>query len=198
VRGLISYERVNGAAATVHKELRGHGFWQDNRLGQTEIYWCQYPNPRVPDAEGFFFHENQLDITHALMGFEIGHIYIPSWALLHPVWKQRNFTMRDVIRHEYGHAMAHHYPMMIQRSDRFREVFGGDYFAEDHNREGEVSEFVSGYAETNPAEDFAENLMFYLKNKGKLPIRLRTPAIRRKWRFIRDLGRVVSAGGSKW
>jgi len=88
--------------------------------------------------------------------------------------------------------------MLIQRSDRFREIFGGDYHADDHDREENDMEFVSGYAKTNPAEDFAENFMFYLKQRGDLPGKFQNPAIPRKWRFIKDMCRVIRSGKSKW
>ena len=47
-------------------------------------------------------------------------------------------------------------------------------------------------------EDFAETFMVYLRSKGTLPECFSTPSIRRNWKFIRDLGRVVASGGSKW
>jgi hypothetical protein len=88
--------------------------------------------------------------------------------------------------------------MLIQRSSRFRKVFGGDYNDSDHPRAGKEGEFVSQYAQTDPAEDIAEVGMLFLKHKGKLPTRFNTPAIKKKWQFVRDLGERVGAGHYSW
>ena len=97
-------------------------------------------------------------------------------------------SLRDVVRHEYAHALEHHYPRLTGRSARFRETFG----------EGDNEDFVSDYAKTNPSEDFAETFMLYIRHAGRLPIKLNTTVIRQKWRFVADLARVVSSGGARW
>ena len=49
-------------------------------------------------------------------------------------------------------------------------------------------EHLTPYAATNPCEDFAEVFAYFLRHKGRLPVRLRAkPAIAWKWRFIRSL-----------
>jgi hypothetical protein len=88
--------------------------------------------------------------------------------------------------------------MLIQRSEKFRQTYGGDYNSSGHCRAGERDEFVSDYAMTEPAEDFAETFMVYLRHRGELPSRFKVPAIRKKWSFIRDLGKAVRSGEYKW
>ena len=191
----VTLQQVNAATLDTQKELGQAGFWNEgSRLLQTEIYWCQLPQITAPGALGFFFHE--LDLLHSMLGFEAGHIYIPKWVLLHGPWQQRG-SLRDVVRHEYGHAVAHWYPKLIQEGPRFREAFGGSY-ADKHFMDDWESDHVSQYASTRPMEDFAETFMVFLRSRGAFPHYFSTPSIKRKWKFIRDLGRVVASGGSRW
>jgi hypothetical protein len=148
----------------------------------------------MPGALGFFVHE--ADTLHTLLGYETGHTYIPQWVLLYGPWQQRG-SLRDVVRHEYGHAVAHYYPSLIQRSSRFSATFGGRYFGERCNYASE-RDFVSTYAATCPAEDFAETFMLFLRHGGQLPARFASSAIKRKWQFITDLAANVESGGTKW
>lgn len=45
--------------------------------------------------------------------------------------------------------------------------------------------------------DFAETFMVFLRNGGALPVRFYSRVLRRKWRFIADLSRVVASGGTR-
>jgi len=47
--------------------------------------------------------------------------------------------------------------------------------------------FVSTYAATQPAEDFAETFMHFVRLKGALPRKWKTPAIRPNWTFVKGL-----------
>ena len=145
-------------------------------------------------ALGFFVHE--ADTLDSLLGYEAGHTYIPQWVLLHGHWQQRG-SLRDVVRHEYGHAIAHYYPTLIQRSSRFSTTFGGRYFGQRRTRTSS-RDFVSGYAKTCPAEDFSETFMLFLRHSGRLPTRFAPSAINCKWQFIEDLAAIVESGGTKW
>jgi hypothetical protein len=193
---ILTLSQLNRATLDVQGELYEHGFWgEGTRLTKTEIFWCAFPLITSPVASGLFYHSTgKLD---ALWGFQAGHIYIPKWSLSRLPWRKGD-SIRDILRHEYFHSISHHYRMLIQRSPRFRKVFGGDYNDSDHPRAGKEGEFVSQYAQTDPAEDMAEVGMLFLKHKGKLPTRFNTPAIKKKWQFIRDLGERVGSGHYSW
>ena len=52
---------------------------------------------------------------------------------------------------------------------------------------------LTPYAAAKPCEDFAETFHFYLRRKGRLPVRLRDkPEIVRKWAFIQWLAERIS------
>jgi hypothetical protein len=49
---------------------------------------------------------------------------------------------------------------------------------------------VTEYAASMPCEDFAETFHFYLRHKGRLPLRwANKPDIIHKWKFIESLAR---------
>jgi hypothetical protein len=191
----VSKAQLDSATLTTQRELTRAGFWTEgSRLLDSEVYWCWLPQVTMPGALGFFVHE--ADTLHSLLGYEAGHTYIPQWVLLHGPWQQRG-SLRDVVRHEYGHAVAHYYPSLIQRSTRFSSTFGGRYFGtRRHLASGR--DFVSAYATTCPAEDFAETFMLFLRHGSRLPARFTSSAIKRKWQFITDLAAIVESGGTKW
>ncbi len=52
---------------------------------------------------------------------------------------------------------------------------------------------LTPYAATNPCEDFAETFHFYLRHKGRLPLRLKAKLVTaRKWDFIASVARFDS------
>jgi hypothetical protein len=191
----ITLEQLNRATLATQGELANHGFWEEkSRLLKIDVIWCRYPSPATFDSWATFFHGD--DRLGRLLGYAKGHIYIPSWSILHFRPKTKA-TLRDIVRHEYAHGIAHYYPGLIQKAGRFKEVFGGNYWAKSHSR-SEHDEFVSEYASTMPMEDFAETFMVYLRHRGELPARFAIPAIRRKWSFIRDLSKAVRSGRLSW
>jgi hypothetical protein len=191
----VSKSQLDSATLSTGRELTRAGLWgEDSRLSHAEVYWCWLPQITMPGALGFFVHA--ADALHSLLGYEAGHIYIPQWVLLHGPWQQRG-SLRDVVRHEYGYALAHYYPSLILRSSRFSATFGGRYFGH-RTAHGNSRDFVSTYAATCPAEDFAETFMLFLRYSGRLPVHFGSSAIKRKWQLIADLAGVVESGGTKW
>jgi hypothetical protein len=192
----ITLEQVNRAALSTQGELASHGFWfEGSRLLDVDVVWCKYPSPLTLDCWGMFLHGQ--DWAGRLLGFTEGHIYIPSWSIQHFRPKEK-VSLRDVVRHEYAHALADQYGRLIQRSTKFREVFGGGYWDDENYGSEDERDYVSDYATTMPKEDFAETFMVYLRHKGVLPERFKVPAIKRKWSFIRELGKRIGSGHHAW
>ena len=119
-------------------------------------------------------------------------IHLPAWGY----WFRSTDGIRNVVRHEFGHAFAD-----IHRAELRRPVFRRAFGAECGLRT--VARFrrnwketcVSEYASTNTQEDWAETFMLFLQHKGRLPARFRgLPAIEAKWNAVKTiLGRVRAA-----
>jgi len=99
-----------------------------------------------------------------------GEIIIPIF--------QRKKGVRDMLRHEYGHALLYHYP-------KIGRIKGWIYFG--HSKY--LSDYVSSYAMENPGEDFCETFMIYLKYRGKPHRKFSSSRLKNKWRFISRLPR---------
>ncbi|MFY8217043.1 MAG: hypothetical protein ACOVMP_10645, partial [Chthoniobacterales bacterium] len=119
-----------------------------------------------------------------------------SLSRLGDLWHRRKTCLKDVLRHEFGHAVADTHRGLI-RSRKFREAFGAPH-TWDVQWTYDAWHHVSEYAATAPAEDFAEVFMMYLQFGGKLPAHFKTQAIRNKWKFIRELGSAISRGHRRW
>lgn len=176
----VTMASLNRALDRVVPELERHGFWDD---AVEEIDVCLVP---VGGAYGWqYFGE----------GGEIG---IPAVSLskLLDWWRGDYTALADVLRHEYGHAVADTHRGLV-RSRQFVEAFQASHESDiewDYDPEIHVSE----YAAFCPSEDFAEVCMLFLKRGGALPSHLDTPNIRAKWNFIRRLGRAIRAGQRRW
>ena len=190
----VTQKQLESAVADTQAELIELGLWgEKSRLHACQVFWCRLPQVTLPKALGFFLPSTSLSFP-AFLGYAPGHIYIPKWVLSR---YEGTHSLRDVIRHEYGHAVAHYYPAMIQRSKRFSETFNGRYFG-GHTFEFDPEDCVSTYAMTSPMEDFAETFMLYVKHKGKKPAKFKSEAITRKWQFVADLVARIAAGSAKW
>ncbi len=181
----VRYEQLNRAVKDVQDELERVGLWYEGSLlTQTDVFWCWFPQIQFPGALGFFIEQVDGLWAHicSLWGYEAGHIYIPSWVLLQGPWQDRG-SLRDIIRHEYGHALMWHHPELGRSSD-FKDVFHGRYDSGD----GYLmfpNCYVSDYAMTKPAEDFAETFMCYLRNPEK---KWGGPKLlRKKFEFVKRL-----------
>lgn len=184
----VSKRELDVAVYAVQRELQNIGLWnEDSRLTKADVLWCMIPNVTLPRALGYFIHKES---AMRSLGYKQGHIYIPS-----PVLGRRR--LRDVVRHEYGHAVAHYYPGLVRRSPRFTATFAGTYDRGKPIPSSDARDFVSPYAATEPAEDFAETFMIYLRRGGKIPTGASRP-VARKWRYISDLTGAIASGRRRW
>lgn len=190
----VTFRKLNAAAGAVQNELARLGLWEDtSRLRRTDVFWCRLPQLGAADALGFCFDTPTSGLWR-WFGYHAGNIYIPQWVLSQGPWGQDRGSLRDVLRHEYAHALAWHYPALIRRSRPFVAAFGGGYDL-GQRIPGPEAAFVSEYARTQPAEDFAETFMVFVRRGGRRPAQLRNAQLRRKWAFIRRVVQTIARGG---
>ena len=139
---------------------------------------------------------NLVGLPATLKSLPVSAPSIPSISLaqLGDFFSGRYLRLTDILRHEWAHALADVHPDFVE-CPTFVRYFGGEYedpeAPEDYDRELHVSK----YAATMPAEDFAETFHFYIRHKGRLPVRLAgRPAIVRKWNFIERIARAMGSG----
>ena len=127
-----------------------------------------------------------------------GSISIPavSFASLGDYLRGDHVRLADVLRHEWAHALADRMPKLVYNAD-FRRVFGGSYASPRPVWEYHPDLHLTRYAATCPCEDFAETFHFYLRHKGRLPLRLSGKReIVRKWRFVARMARAMAKAGA--
>lgn len=174
---LITQSRLSKVVVRVQGELARLGLWSDvARLPRTEVFWCALPQLPL-GAMGYFIHDAHPWMS--LLGYRPGHIYIPAFTFV-----RRNIS--DVIRHEYGHTLAHYQTAWVRRSRAFTAAFGGRYSLGRRPASVRRADCVSDYATTEPTEVFAETFVHFVRRAGRLPARA-TAALRRKWDFIARL-----------
>lgn len=84
-KSIISLKQINSAASVVQDELFKVGLWfEGSKLAETEIYWCALSPLSLFDANGFFTH--CVSPMQKILGFELGHIYIPSFLQSQKIW----------------------------------------------------------------------------------------------------------------
>lgn len=177
---IITLKRLNKAFFEVQTELEESGFY-DKAVQNVDVFLVP-----VGMAFGWQFYGSSGDI----------HIPAISFSKLHDAFSGNYTSLRDVLRHEYGHAAADTHRGLI-RSRQFQDAFGAAHEAK-VEWEFDSRFHLSGYAATCPLEDFAETFMFFLRHGGRFPSTLKTPAIQKKWTFIRKLGSAIRSGKRRW
>ncbi len=177
---IVNKTRLNAANYAVTQELRKLGFY-DEPMQQVETYLVTFGI-----AYGWQWYRGS------------GHIDIPciSYSRLSHLWSGSYTSLRDILRHEFGHALADTHRALF-RSRHFSDAFGAAHDSE-VCWEYDPEHHISPYAATNPAEDFAELFMTYVRLKGRLPAALATAFRRDKWKFIDDLREAISNGKRRW
>ncbi|MGA2032488.1 MAG: hypothetical protein ABSG68_09545 [Thermoguttaceae bacterium] len=193
----ISSRQLQSAYADVQRELACAGLWYvGNPLTRTEVVLCREAPPDLMDAAGFFV--NEMHRLYRSFGCEPGHIYIPQWVG-RPGARRNRGSLRDVLRHEFAHALAFYHPGPIRRTRAFVAAFDARYDEVWYDPPTDKEDFVTDYAMTAPDEDFAETFMVWLRGlaqtsgMGSRRCRYRsgrvTPALRAKFRFVHDVCR---------
>lgn len=177
---IVTMARLNEALFQVQGEMGRLGFYDEKvqKVGvHLVLFWYHY---------GWQLYGGSGDIN------------IPAISLckFQEMFGYEVVSLGDILRHEYGHAVADMHRGLV-RSRRFTQAFG-----KPHEREGELEYdpeiHISTYAATNMMEDFAENFMYFVRHKGKLPAKFNRPAIAARWDFIRELGEAIEGGKTKW
>lgn len=177
----INLQRLNRAHYHVMGELAKLGLWS-SRMAEVDVFLI--PIYRVKD------------LTYSLTAYgwqnlgSDGAICIPALSgprFMDWIQSRASVSLRDVLRHEWAHALAYHHPDLVN-GPSFARAFDGDHDCGDAF-EYDPEIHITEYASTEPMEDFAENFMLYVKHRGILPDKFQTPSIARRWRFIEGLRR---------
>ena len=178
---VITLKRLNSALDDVRTELDRFGLW-NARLADIDVYLTWFGG-----AYGYQFYRTTSQVE------------IPAVSLSR-LWELMACgtpaSLRDILRHEYGHAVADK-NRGLMRSRQFREAFGTHHDSESRSMYSPEMH-VSDYAAKDAGEDFAEVFMSYLKHSGKLPSRLTTPPIRTKWNFVKRLACRIQDEKRSW
>jgi hypothetical protein len=181
-RHFVSLRRLEDANRAVTREMNRLGLWSDE-LAEVGVYIV----PTTADSYGW--HQGTP-----------GSICIPEVSLAHREdcrdWRLTRLT--DILRHEWAHALAAVHSGFVE-SPSFVRAFAGGY----EDRRGlfgyDPARHLTRYAADNPAEDFAETFHFFLRHKGRLPVRFEgRPIIARKWRFVARIARHMAFGKSSF
>jgi hypothetical protein len=177
---IVTLKRLNKAFFQIQTELEQLGFY-DERLEAVDVYLVTFGS-----AYGWHYYGTSGDINIPAISF--GRIL--------DLFGRPYKSLRDILRHEFAHAVADTHRGLI-RSSRFSDAFGASH---ESSIEWEFDPdcHLTQYAATCPSEDFAETFMFYVRHRGVLPVTRRTPAISRKWSYIHSLGNAIARGQRRW
>jgi len=120
---------------------------------------------------------------------ERGEIEIPAWSWSR-VFEQhtgRICALEDVLRHELAHALADQHMNLVD-TPRFADVFGAAYWDEWlEDVRFDPMHYVTEYATTAPCEDYAETVMVYARNRGRVSRFAARHGVMRAFRWVADL-----------
>lgn len=122
-----------------------------------------------------------------------GTIAVPALSLgrLHEYRGAAPWTgVRDILRHEYAHALADHHPELVERA-AFERTFGGPHDLGEPVEPYAFHSHVSDYAASAPAEDFAETVMVYLRIGGDIEAYRNRRGLYRKLVYVSGLPRLL-------
>ena len=143
-------------------ELEGiECMWHPEEIGSVGVLGCGLSDFAT---EGYYWNRT---------------IHLPAWGF----WFGSADGIRNVVRHEFGHAVADVYRTELDRAV-FRRAFGapcGRRSVARFRRNWEET-CVSKYASKNTEEDWAETFMLFVQRKGRMPARFRgLPDVEAKW-----------------
>lgn len=180
----VNLKMLNSALDNVIDELGELDLLTD-RLDEVDVILTPF-EPWT--AYGYYMQESPW--LSRWLGWEDGNIYIPSLRLtsLGGLFGYGEyFSLRNVLRHEYGHALAHLHPGLIKRSREFTHVFGDRYGSKGPVEDYDPFKHVSTYASTMPQEDFAETFAYFVKSKGDVARYFHRPGVFMKMCFVGKL-----------
>lgn len=170
---ILTLKQLDRAHVQVRSELRRLGFWS-SRLEAVDVLL----KAAAWDCYGWQNYGSD------------GAICIPAVSvvrLIDHLWQGRTqVPLRQVLRHEWAHALAHHHHGLVANRE-FIRVFDGSHDCRRRVRSYSPERHISEYASQEPMEDFAEVFMEFVKHRGMLPGRWRTTAIERRWQFVAKL-----------
>ena len=114
---VLKLDTLERALRHVQRELEAVALFE-GCLDQIEVVLAYWPSGWWGEC-GFVYDRGVGGIAK-LAGFREGVIYLPRNA---PISRRRGETLRDVLRHEYAHALAWARPSFV-RGAWFREAFG--------------------------------------------------------------------------
>jgi len=159
-----SFEQVLDAYNELRDDLIELGIlWRGSKLDNVQCFYEPIaPYSAITGRMGYFdFDDHQIHFPS---------IYLPFGWLTGCVGEKEPAS--DVIRHEFGHALADRYPAALKKGGLFREAFGGVYSdkpAPDIDPDNWEFDFVTQYATDSTREDFAETFMLFVKHRGRFP-----------------------------
>ena len=186
-----SFEEVTDAYNIVRDDLIALGvLWRGSKLDKVQCFYERVALRSAVTGRLAYFNEDKTD-----RNIHFPSLFLP-WKWLLGLRYEKSIPV-DVIRHEFGHALATLYPRALSDGGLFVEAFGAKYGpkpAPEIDQANWEFDCVSEYAADQTREDFAETFMLFVKHKGKMPRQFAgKPAIKKKWAAVAEIVKRVGA-----